>query len=99
MNKDELITKADLEQLKSEIKDVIISLIDDKFSKNKWLKSNEVQKMLGVSYSTLKSLRLKGVLPCSKIGGVSIIITRILNKVLNENKTLLLINLTKLTLH
>lgn len=69
MNKDELITKADLEQLKSEIKDIIISLIDDKFSKNKWLKSNEVQKMLGVSYSTLKSLRLKGVLPHSKIGG------------------------------
>ena len=69
MNKDELITKADLDQLKSEIKDVMISLIDDKFSKNKWLKSNEVQKMLGVSYSTLKSLRLKGVLPYSKIGG------------------------------
>ena len=33
MKKDELMTKADLEQLKSEIKDVIISLIDDKFSK------------------------------------------------------------------
>jgi len=69
MNKDELITKADLEQLKSEIKDIIISLIDDKLSKNKWLKSNDVQKMLGVSYSTLKSLRIKGVLPHSKIGG------------------------------
>lgn len=69
MNKDELITKADLEQLKTEIKDVIISLIDDKLSKNKWLKSNEVQKMLGVSYSTLKNLRLKGLLPHSKIGG------------------------------
>ena len=63
MNRDELITKADLDQFKSEIKDVIISLIDDKLSKNKWLKSNEVQKILGVSYSTLKNLRLKGVLP------------------------------------
>lgn len=69
MNKDELITKADLEELKSEIKDVIISLIDDKLSKNKWLKSDEVQKILGISYSTLKNLRLKGVLPHSKIGG------------------------------
>ena len=69
MNKDELITKADLEQFKSEIKDVIISLMGDKFSKNKWLKSKDVQKMLGLSYNTLKSLRLKGVLPYSKIGG------------------------------
>lgn len=86
MNKDELITKADLEQLKSEIKDIIISLIDDKFSKNKWLKSNEVQKMLGVSYSTLKSLRLKGVLPHSKIGGSIYYNYSDIIKVLNENK-------------
>jgi len=69
MNKDDLITKADLEQLKTEIKDVIVSLIDDKLSKNKWLKSNEVQKMLGVSNSTVRSLRLKGLLPYTKIGG------------------------------
>ena len=86
MNKDELITKADLEQLKTEIKDVIISLIDDKFSKNKWLKSNEVQKMLGVSYSTLKSLRLKGVVPHSKIGGSIYYNHSDIIKVLNENK-------------
>ena len=86
MNRDELITKADLDQFKSEIKDVIISLIDDKLSKNKWLKSNEVQKMLGVSYSTLKSLRLKGVLPHSKIGGSIYYNYSDINKVLNENK-------------
>ena len=86
MNKDELITKADLEQLKSEIKDIIISLIDDKFSKNKWLKSNEVQKMLGVSYSTLKSLRLKGVLPHSKIGGSIYYNYSDIINVLEENK-------------
>ena len=60
MYKDELITKADLEQLKTEIKDIIISLIDDAFSKNKWLKSNDIQKMLGVSSGTLKNLRLNG---------------------------------------
>ena len=86
MNKDELITKADLEQLKTEIKDVIISLIDDKFSKNKWLKSNDVQKMLGVSYSTLKSLRLNGVLPHSKIGGTIYYNYSDIIKVLSRNK-------------
>lgn len=86
MNKDELITKADLEQLKSEIKDIIISLIDDKLSKNKWLKSNDVQKMLGVSYSTLKSLRIKGVLPHSKIGGSIYYNYSDIINVLEENK-------------
>ena len=45
-----------------------------------------IQKMLGVSYSTLKSLRLKGVLPYSKIGG-SIYYNHLdIIKVLNENK-------------
>ena len=69
MNKDELITKADLEHLKADIKETIVSLIDDTFSKNKWLKSTDVQKMLGISSGTLKNLRLNGVLPYSKIGG------------------------------
>ena len=87
MNKDELITKADLEQLKSEIKDIIISLIDDKFSKNKWLKSNEVQKMLGVSNSTVKNLRLKGVLPHSKIGGIIYYNYSDIIKLFEQNKT------------
>ena len=86
MNKDDLITKADLEQLKTEIKDVIVSLIDDKLSKNKWLKSNEVQKMLGVSNSTVRSLRLKGVLPHSKIGGSIYYNYLDIINVLEENK-------------
>jgi hypothetical protein len=86
MNRDELITKADLDQFKSEIKDVIISLMGDKFSKNKWLKSNEVQKMLGVSNSTVKNLRLKGLLPHSKIGGIIYYNYSDIIKVLNENK-------------
>ena len=87
MNKDELITKADLEQLKKEIKDVIISLIDDKFSKNKWLKSNDVQKMLGVSNSTVKNLRLKGVLPHSRMGGSIYYNYSDIIKVLEERKS------------
>jgi len=87
MNKDELITKADLEQLKSEIKDIIISLIDDKLSKNKWIKSDEVQKILGISYSTLKNLRLKGVLPHSKIGGSIYYNYSDIIKLFEQNKT------------
>ena len=87
MNKDELITKADLEHLKIEIKEIIINLIDDSFSKNKWLKSNEVQKMLDISSGTLKNLRLNGVLPHSKIGGTMYYNYCDILSVLNKNKS------------
>jgi hypothetical protein len=86
MNKDELITKADLEHLKIEIKEIIISLIDDTISKNKWLKSNEVQKMLDISSGTLKNLRLNGVLPHSKIGGTIYYNYSDITSVLEANK-------------
>jgi hypothetical protein len=87
MNKDELITKADLEHLKIEIKEIIINLIDDSFSKNKWLKSNEVQKMLDISSGTLKNLRLNGVLSHSKIGGTMYYNYGDILSVLNKNKS------------
>jgi hypothetical protein len=35
-----------------------------------WLKSNQVQRMLAISPSTLQTLRLTGKIPYSKIGGV-----------------------------
>jgi len=87
MNKDELITKADLDNLKEDIKEIIISLIDDTFSKNKWLKSTEVQKMFDISSSTLKSLRLNGVLPYSKMGGTIYYNYSDIISVLEENKS------------
>ena len=47
---------------------------------------NQESKMLGVSYSTLKSLRLKGVLPHSKIGGSIYYNHSDIINLLNENK-------------
>jgi hypothetical protein len=35
-----------------------------------WLKSNQVQRMLAISPSTLQNLRLTGKIPYAKIGGV-----------------------------
>ncbi len=35
-----------------------------------WLKSNQVQRMLAISPSTLQNLRLTGKIPYTKIGGV-----------------------------
>lgn len=35
-----------------------------------WLKSAEVKKLLGISHGTLQTLRNKGTIPFTKIGGV-----------------------------
>jgi hypothetical protein len=34
------------------------------------LKSSDVRKMLGISHGTLQNLRIKGVLPYQKLGGI-----------------------------
>ena len=36
----------------------------------KWLKTDEVKKMLNISSGTLQSLRTNGILPFTKIGGL-----------------------------
>ncbi|HMV08181.1 MAG TPA: helix-turn-helix domain-containing protein [Cyclobacteriaceae bacterium] len=38
---------------------------------NKWLKSSEVKKLLGISTGTLQNLRINGTLSYSKIGGTA----------------------------
>jgi hypothetical protein len=35
-----------------------------------WLKSHQVQRMLGISAATLQNLRVNGTMPYSKVGGV-----------------------------
>lgn len=61
------------EKMVSELKDLV-----NEHQKNKalehqgkrWLKSHQVQKMLGISPGTLQTLRINRTIPFSKIGGV-----------------------------
>ena len=54
----------------------------------KWLKTNEVCKILGVSITTLLTLRINGILPYSKIGGCLYFDYEDILKVMDENKQL-----------
>ena len=59
----ELITKQDLEQLKSELLSEIKRLVQldgGSHSNKQWLKSNEVRKLLKISPGTLQNLRING---------------------------------------
>ena len=52
----------------------------------KWLKTNEVRKLLGVSITTLLTLRINGILPYSKIGGCIYFDYEDILKVMEEHK-------------
>jgi hypothetical protein len=64
----ELITKQDLHQFKAELLLEIKALAAAKGESKKWLKTNEVKKLLRISPGTLQTLRINGTLLYSRIG-------------------------------
>lgn len=71
MTTNELITKEDLKEFKSELLQEIKQLIQPgQGESKKWLKSNEVRRMLDISMNTLQTLRSNGTLRHTKIGGI-----------------------------
>lgn len=72
-----IITSEDLEQFKWEFLDLIKEHIDQRLGKpapvieeRQWLKSHQVQRMLGISPGTLQTLRINGTIPYTKVGGI-----------------------------
>jgi excisionase family DNA binding protein len=91
------ITQEDLElfrhELKNELLEEIKSLISSPQQKSyteimgkRFLKSYQVQKMLGVSPGTLQNLRINGTLPFAKIGGTILFSFEDIMKVIDQNK-------------
>lgn len=72
MDKNDLLTRQDLALFKAELINEIKAIINnvDPATNEKWLKSREVKKMLGISEGTLEALRNSGELPGRKIGGI-----------------------------
>ncbi len=75
----QIVTIEDLEQFKSDLITEFKNLLDGQLNSNAfkkeepkkvWLKSHQVQRMLGISPGTLQTLRLNGTIPFTKIGGV-----------------------------
>src|SRR6202012_2467271 len=69
---EQLVTLKDLHEFKNEFLLEIKKSLKESAGQptKKWLKTNEVCKILGVSITTLLTLRINGILPYSKIGGV-----------------------------
>lgn len=68
----QIITTDDLHEFKIELIETISKLLKDNSGQTgkKWLKSSEVRELLNISPGTLQNMRLNGILPYTKIGGV-----------------------------
>lgn len=86
-----IITQEDLEQFKielfHELKEIFQSQPKEDSEKQpeKWLKSYQVQKLLGISPGTLQNFRINGTLPYTKIGGILLYSTDDINKLISSN--------------
>jgi hypothetical protein len=84
----EIITTDDLREFKKELLSEIKKLLHEQGGQptSKWIRSNEVKKMLGLSPGTLQNLRINGTLPFTKIGGVIFYNLTDIQKMLAENR-------------
>jgi len=87
---EQLVTLKDLHEFKNELLLEVKKSLKENTGQTskKWLKTNEVCKILGVSITTLLTLRINGILPYSKIGGCLYFDYEDILKVMDENKQL-----------
>ena len=79
----ELITRDDLKALENKLLNAIQLITKPgQGEAKKWLKSNEVRKLLNISPGTLQNLRINGTLRYTKIGGMMYYKLEDINKLL-----------------
>jgi hypothetical protein len=88
-----IITTEDLENFKVELLVELKEILGKYEDKNSpvqedktWIKSHQVQRMLGISPGTLQTLRINGTIPFSKVGGVLFYNKSDINKLLENNR-------------
>jgi hypothetical protein len=81
-----ILTHEDLQQFKAELITELKSLFKkESTGTKKWLKSEEVKKLLKVSAGTLQTLRINGTLQYTKIGGIIYYDYEHIEKVMHAN--------------
>jgi len=81
-----ILTREDLAIFKEEFLSEMKTLFNQKYSTpKKWLKTDEVRKLLQVSAGTLQSLRISGTLTYTKLGGILYYDYEHIEKMMQEN--------------
>ena len=86
MDKNNLVTVQDLQNMKDEIISELSLITGKSTTQKEWLRSAEVMEMLSISTGTLQNLRINGEIPFTKIGGTLYYEHKAILKVLNDNK-------------
>ena len=83
----EIITTDDLREFKTELLTEFRKMLKEHHGQpsQKWLKSYEVKKMLGISPGTLQNMRINGIIPFTKMGGILFYDSEDIRKVLESN--------------
>ncbi len=83
-----VVTPEDINKLKIELLEAIQIMLERRNGpvSRKWLKSHDVRKLLNVSAGTLQNLRINGMLPFTKIGGVIFYDYDDISKMIDGNK-------------
>ena len=83
----QIITTDDLREFKIELLDEIRVLISEQKNTviKKWMKTDEVRKLLNISSGTLQTLRINGTLPYTKIGGTNYYNVSDIDTLLSQN--------------
>ncbi len=93
----QIITPEDLDQFKQELLTDIKDLLEESTAfieqsrdavpkeEKQWIKSHQVQRLLGISPGTLQNLRINGTIPYSKVGGVLFYNKKDIEKILENN--------------
>ncbi|WKK84099.1 helix-turn-helix domain-containing protein [Marivirga arenosa] len=84
----EVITTDDLREFKLELLEDFKKLLAEQkgIPTKKWLRSEEVKKLLNISPGTLQNLRVNGTLPFTKMGGVLYYDSQDIHSILEQNK-------------
>jgi len=84
-----IITFDDLQKFKADFLEELVEVLEQRQTTpaRKWLKSDQVRRLLTISPNTLHALRERGSLPYTKIGGVIYYDYDDIKKMLDQNKT------------
>ena len=81
-----IATLADLERMKAEIIQAIREASKSNSTlEKKWFRSKEVREILGISSSTLQTMRIKREIPYSKVSGILYYPADGIQNLLNKN--------------